>query len=214
MNGLSINFESLPLVLGLIILAVFMIILHRKKRSVGFLVCFALFGLYILLVIKFTLFPINIVPENAIRFKEQGITILSHGNMRPFIFGQFATAKYIFWFVSQNIILTMPFGFGINFLVGNKRGKLVWLTLIGGLGIEFSQWLISTILGYPYRVVDVNDAISNATGVVLGYICFMLFARIYVRKAEQNSNLRIGQLASYIYSVTRAALVGLKDKII
>jgi glycopeptide antibiotics resistance protein len=202
---MGIYFDAPVWLIGLLILAIVLIILRRRQCNPGFMVCFAIFWIYLLLVIKITLFPIEIVAERVAVYRNQGVTILSSMNLTPFFFGRFATAESIFWAVSQNILLTMPFGFGINFLAGNKPGKLIWLTLIGGLGIEFTQLLI--MLGYPYRVVDVNDAISNATGVVMGYICFILFARIYVRVAEQTSNLQMGRLASYLYSVTRAAQV-------
>jgi len=54
-------------------------------------------------------------------------------------------------------------------------------TLMAGIGaslaVEAAQLLISTALGYTYRIADVDDVIFNAAGVMLGYAVYRLLAR-------------------------------------
>jgi glycopeptide antibiotics resistance protein len=47
-----------------------------------------------------------------------------------------------------------------------------------GLIIEAVQLIIGLLLGYPYRVTDINDVIANALGVWLGFALFGLSTRI------------------------------------
>jgi glycopeptide antibiotics resistance protein len=49
-----------------------------------------------------------------------------------------------------------------------------------GFGIELTQLLFNLILRYPYRVVDITDALLNAAGVLIGYALFRLFSRLFI----------------------------------
>nr|WP_269327275.1 VanZ family protein [Kineosporia mesophila] len=74
----------------------------------------------------------------------------------------------------QNLLLTVPFGFGLPFLV--RRGAL-WLTaacLLLGAGLEGSQAVACWAAGWAYRSIDVNDLISNDLGALLGLLLFAL----------------------------------------
>ncbi len=42
---------------------------------------------------------------------------------------------------------------------------------------------MNIVYGFPYRVVDVNDFLLNALGVVLGLAAFRLVAAMYGRMA-------------------------------
>jgi glycopeptide antibiotics resistance protein len=91
-------------------------------------------------------------------------------------------------FLVYNILLTLPFGFGINFLTRMNVKKIISVSIFLGLGLEIAQLLLSLALRYPYRVVDINDAIINAFGVLLGYGLFKLFAWLYLLIAGQDTN--------------------------
>jgi len=198
---MSIEFNGLTLFAGLLVLAMVLILRHNQKRSTGSIVCFALFWIYLLLVSKYTLFPVDFDAGRVEIYKANGVSILSNGNFIPFFFGRFATKESIFLAVSQNVILTMPFGFGINFIQQVKLAQIPWLILIGGVGIECAQLVISLMLGYPYRVVDLNDAISNGAGTLLGYVCFRIFAYGYVALAEKTNNVH-----GFVYHVAQKAI--------
>ena len=128
-------------------------------------------------VLKVTLFPIEIVPE---RVPVMSPHFASSINLIPFYFGRFASLEGTLPGVVLNIILTMPFGFGINFLTFIKPRNFLWLSVLVGLAIETAQLIISLCLGYAYRVIDINDVICNAVGVLIGYGLFRLFAGAYV----------------------------------
>jgi glycopeptide antibiotics resistance protein len=82
---------------------------------------------------------------------------------------------------ANNILLTIPCGLGIIFVSRLRPRDFLWLPLAVGFGIEIAQLLISLILGYPYRVVDINDALLNAVGVLAGYGLFRIFAWLFIR---------------------------------
>jgi glycopeptide antibiotics resistance protein len=98
------------------------------------------------------------------------------------------------------VLLTVPFGFGVNFVAHIRAKDLLWLVPAVGVGTEAIQFLISLPLRYLYRVVDVNDAILNALGLLIGYVTFRVFARLY-RGLIQRFNVKTGGLAAYIQEV-------------
>jgi len=102
--------------------------------------------------------------------------------------------------ILDNIILTIPFGFGVNFLVRVKPKNVFWLSTAVGLGFELSQLILSTVFRSGFRAVDINDAILNATGVLLGYAFFRAFAWSYL-KATEHFSIKHKWLFAEIYDV-------------
>jgi glycopeptide antibiotics resistance protein len=131
-------------------------------------------------------FPIEI--SGSFSDAMRNLQILSSVNFVPFYFGQFGLTAGGLRFLVYNILLTLPFGFGINFLTRMNVKKIVSVSIFLGLGLEITQLLLSLALRYPYRVVDINDAIFNAFGVLLGYGLFKLFAWLYLLIAGQDTN--------------------------
>lgn len=74
----------------------------------------------------------------------------------------------------------MPFGFGVNFIGRFRRKDFLWLPFAVGFGIELSQLVMNFLLRYPYRVVDITDALLNAAGVLIGYGFFRIFSGLYI----------------------------------
>ncbi|GFZ33095.1 hypothetical protein CSC2_36210 [Clostridium zeae] len=77
-----------------------------------------------------------------------------------------------------NIILLRPLGFFTSLLFKKFR-KFGYTLLIGfifSVGIEGMQFLISAILGFTYKITDVDDIILNIYGAVVGFIMFKLFS--------------------------------------
>lgn len=173
-------FEGIPALVSLAVLVLILVRLHRQQYSGPFLVCFTVFWVYILLLIDKTLFPVEFNREMAIQLQADGISQLTRSNFVPFFFGPFATRESITDAVSQNILLTVPFGFLICFIARIRVKDLLWLPVGVGIGIESCQFLVSQLVGYPYRVIDINDFIMNAVGVLAGYLLFRAFASIYL----------------------------------
>jgi glycopeptide antibiotics resistance protein len=170
--------------LAWLVLIVFLVVHWRRKQCGSAIFCNLIFGIYLLYAIQLTFFPMGVAGDfvNAMR---QNSTWLSDVNLIPFYIPQgFLENEYLIQFVlvqfASNILLTVPFGFGVNFIVRLRRKDFLWLPFAVGFGIELSQLVINWILGYLYRVVDVTDALLNAAGVLIGYGIFRLFSRVYL----------------------------------
>lgn len=181
---MQIEFFPAPFLLGCTILVILMAFVWRRQRSASYLVCFALFGLYLLILVGVTIFPL---PDPAylpsLEWRQNNAEILSRINLTPFNFGGLfmLNPNVIYHEIADNILMTMPFGFGICFLTAVQAKTIPWLALGVGLATESAQLFISFLLGVTYRSVDINDVILNALGVLIGYVIFRLFAWIYLK---------------------------------
>jgi glycopeptide antibiotics resistance protein len=186
----------------LAILMLVFILFRRWKQTFNLPHIFflALFSIYLIYGIDKVFFPIELCPGFSEEIMQLPFT--SFVNLIPFYFGQFGLGERGLLFLFYNTILTMPFGFGINFLTSMSSKKMVRVSIFLGLGLEVAQFLISIILRYPYRVVDINDSIFNACGVLLGYGLFKLFARIYLLVIKPEASNK-GKLRHYLNEVVR-----------
>ena len=173
-NDLGIDIAPL----GILFLLIVLIILCCQKHSLSYLFFFSVFWIYIMFVVKETFFPLQINGTYVDVMRQN--SFLSGVNIIPFYFGQFGLSPEIAINTAENIILTIPFGFGINFITHIKPKSMFWLSLLIGFGIESIQLIVSLLLKYTYRVIDINDVIFNATGILIGYGLFRLFAWLYL----------------------------------
>jgi glycopeptide antibiotics resistance protein len=206
---LRLEFFPNPLLAGLGMLVILLILL-RRKRSPSYLVCFAVFWLYLMFVVSQTIFPIPLL--DRMQTRSSLIYILSRVNLLPFNYGQlfdppFSYAKlyeYPLNVISQeiigNILLTMPFGFGLPFLARFKPGSFPWLAVGAGLAIEMTQLGFCLLVGADYRTVDITDVLLNAAGALLGYTLFRGFALVFVAISNR-IKLKQSGLFAYVYEV-------------
>lgn len=162
--------------LGFLILAVILIVLWRRKSRPARLFCSLVFGIYLLFAIDRAFFPIRIVESEAVR----DVRFWSAINLIPFRFDLSELPNIVLLQIFQNILLTIPLGFGLTFVARVRASNFLWIAVLAGLGIEAAQLIIGLLLRYPYRIIDINDAILNAIGVLVGYGLFRLFARLYL----------------------------------
>jgi glycopeptide antibiotics resistance protein len=191
---------------GMGILAVLLILLRR--RGGYFLFFLSLFWVYILELVSVTIFPIPLGPDVGNKFDNvwKLIAFMLRGNalnLVPLYFGNCwdlprACATGIY----ENILMTVPFGFGINFLVRLKNRDFLWLALLVGLIIESVQFMLDIGLGGAFRSVDINDVLFNGLGVWLGYGLFRSFAGLYLAISKGSKN-RAGGLSDYIQAVAK-----------
>lgn len=180
---------------------VFFVILFtqwRRKHNLPYIFFLSLFVGYLMYGIDKVFFPLEI--SGSFSDAMRHLPILSSVNFVPFYFGQFGLTAGGLRFLVYNILLTLPFGFGINFLTRMNVKKIVSVSIFLGLGLEIAQLLLSLALRYPYRVVDINDAMFNAFGVILGYGFFKLFARLYLLIIGQDTYNK-DTLSLYLYEV-------------
>jgi glycopeptide antibiotics resistance protein len=192
---LLIYFDTYDFLIGICLLAVLLPILRWRKRSSAYLLFFSVFWVYLLFVIRTVIFPIAISPSPIDGRSTPDI------NLIPFYVRYCAPmTRYCFIEVVGNIILTIPFGFGISFIIRSRPRDILWLAFVVGLGFEFSQLIISLVFRNGFRAVDINDAIFNALGVLLGYSLFRLFAQAFLR-ITAHSGIREKWLFSEIHDV-------------
>src|SRR5581483_6186414 len=80
-----------------------------------------------------------------------------------------------------NILLLIPFGFGLPFITNVRMKKLVAIGMLFSVTIEFLQLITGFMAKLTFRVADINDVIFNTVGVAVGYMLFLGFLRIYRR---------------------------------
>lgn len=148
--------------LALLYIFVFFKKWNRKGRDI--LLVNTLMYIYLSFVLYFTLMPV-ITSLPFLRnhpYKPM--------NLVPFIDVLEGRGDFVRQII-LNMIMTMPFGFLFP-LTGNrtaKFGRTVLCCFLMSLGIELLQPLISGL-----RSSDITDLITNVTGGILGYGCYVI----------------------------------------
>ena len=96
-----------------------------------------------------------------------------------------------------NILLLIPFGFGLPFITNYRMKKMVVIGALFSIFIEFIQLITGFIANITFRVADINDVIFNTVGVAIGYILFIVFVRIY-RHISHNWEISANPILRYI----------------
>jgi glycopeptide antibiotics resistance protein len=191
---MMINFGWAHIYAGLGILVAALIMLWKQNKSFSYLLFFSIFWIYLMGVVSVVVFPFPIsIPNPDFKLRV---------NLFPFRFGDCSFLVLCIRNIYENILLTIPFGFGINFIARVKPGNVVWLAIAVGLTFEITQLVISLIFKSAFRAVDINDVILNATGVVLGYGIYRTFVWLYsftILKLQ----IRPRYIFAYIYDIVR-----------
>ena len=175
---MAVNFDGHSVHLWLFIILFFVALLAyswRQKHRVSTVIFLSIFFIYLFFAIEIVFFPIWV--DNGFANRTEGFR---YGiNLIPFNWDMSFIPHIVIMQIVQNILLTVPFGFGISFVMKLKPRDFLWISLALGIGIEFIQFCISYVVGYTYRVIDINDAILNTLGVVIGYALFRVFGRVF-----------------------------------
>jgi glycopeptide antibiotics resistance protein len=175
------NFELLiALLFSLIWIGIVLFLRLKKKKSLVYLVFFTIFYVYIVKVLDYTLFQF------------QSLILLKVFNPHLILNGQEAGKELnlipLLTLTPQdlqtsllNILLMVPFGFGLPFISNFRMKKVVVLGLLFSIAIELMQLLTGYLAKITFRVADVNDVIFNTVGVAIGYLLFIGFVGIYRR---------------------------------
>jgi glycopeptide antibiotics resistance protein len=192
-----ITFGLWHLVVGFFVLGVLVLLLARNGKPKWYLVFFSIFGLYILYVVSVIIFPF-LIPEQPVQFFRPEINFL------PFRWGNcWELPRACGMNLIGNFLLTVPFGFGINFIAPIKPKQVLWLALGVGILFEMIQLVLNLIFQTNWRSVDINDIILNAAGVLAGFALFRGFAWLFatiVVHTEANLHGPLG----YVYEVVNA----------
>jgi glycopeptide antibiotics resistance protein len=151
-------------------------------------------------VVDLIYFPIS-VPDNwpaNLTWKETLLS-LSRVNWIPFNYGPlflyptsaFQALKDIF----ANILLTVPFGFGICFLLPLRKKQIIWTAVGVGLALDGLQLLMKLTLGSFIHSVDITDVLTNTLGVFIGAGLYRAAERILERiKKDFSGRFNFGKL--------------------
>ncbi len=178
------EFFPVPFLVGLLILII--MIVHLRSRGWIYMLVLALFGLYIMAVIDVVFFPIPLPGNWPVNLTwRETLRLLSQVNLIPFNYGSlFLYPDSLFTVlrdVALNVILTIPFGWGICYLTKSHGKHIIWLALAAGLFLEGTQLIMKLTLGVFFHAVDISDVIWNGLGVLVGYGLYHAGCKIYKR---------------------------------
>ena len=190
-----INLDLLAVILfGLIWIGIVSFL--RLKVSLPYLIFFTIFYVYIVKVLDYTLFQFQslillkyFMPDLILNGQTAGKAI----NLFPFITLTLQDLKTSL----LNILLLIPFGFGLPFITNYLMKKIVVIGALFSITIEFVQLITGFMAKITFRVADINDVIFNTVGVAIGYVLFVGFLRIY-RRISQNREVSANPILRYI----------------
>ncbi|NUM47740.1 MAG: VanZ family protein [Anaerolineales bacterium] len=136
-------------------------------------------------MVQIIVFPIHIATTEDLVYYPFSPSI----NLIPFNFGTCTLSNLRFCLenIYGNLLLTVPFGFGIPLLARFKPRRIFWIAVLTGLTLEGTQLTLSLLFKSAFRTIDINDVILNGTGVLLGYGLFVGFSKIYLTALKKFS---------------------------
>lgn len=168
----------------------------RLKKSLAYLIFFTIFYIYIIKVLDYTLFQFQslvllkyFMPNLILNGQTAGKSI----NLIPLITLTPQDLKTSF----LNILLLIPFGFGLPFITNLRMKKIVVMGALFSIVIEFLQLITGFMAKITFRIADINDVIFNTVGVAIGYILFVGFMHIY-RYLSHNWEISAYPILRYI----------------
>ena len=180
-------FDSVYVIGGLALL--FLILLaflkFMKRKSNMYLLCFSVMYIYLCVVLDLTQFPIY--ASEGMKAAMGGQNVWREMNLIPLktIVTDFSMESVL------NIIVTIPLGFGLSFLMRCSWRHIMLSGLLVGGRAEAGQLLTALWVGFTFRHVNIDDILLNIIGVLLGYGVFKIFRNVFqwgYKKLETNSN--------------------------
>ena len=190
------GYELWPFFAGALV--VLLVVFRLRKMSLPRLLFCAIFGVYLIYAAEILFFPLHI--SGGLADAQRSQPFLRDIYLNPFDFGPFGSFSAALPTLALNILLTVPFGFGIRFVVPVRTRQIRWIAPAVGLAAEGTQLAVSLLIGYVYRQIDIKDFLMNALGVVIGYTLFLAFARFYVSMSRRLRIPRAG-LTAYVHDV-------------
>lgn len=175
--GFAMYFNLLAILLfGLIWISIITFLRLKKKKSLVYLILFTIFYVYIVKVLDYTLFQFqsllllkHFMPDLIL----QGQTAGRNMNLIPLITLTLEDLKTSI----LNILLLIPFGFGLPFITNLGMKKIVVIGALFSIIIEFLQLITGFMAKITFRIADINDVIFNTIGVAIGYWAFTILAK-------------------------------------
>ncbi|KQL41873.1 hypothetical protein AN960_01005 [Bacillus sp. FJAT-25509] len=173
----------------IIFLMILFVLKIKFKKDIVYLLFFSIMYIYLCTVLNYTQFPIYVSQT----YKDI-IGLHLSINLVPLInltMEDFETSLL-------NVLMTIPFGFGLPFITKSTFKKIVLSGLLIGVTIESLQGIIGLLNGFTFRVVDINDVLFNFTGTLIGYSIFKLFSYLF-KLSIKKANVKVNSLLKHIY---------------
>ena len=163
------------LIVVVLALPLLLIYLRRSRRlSVGHLLAITIFVAYLLVVTSFTVLPLRFDAEHLSQQSFSPPIVLV-----PFFLDTAGDVMSANQYLG-NILLGVPFGFGLRFVVRTSIVGTLFAGVPFSLSIEAVQWVITRFgIAFPSRTVDINDVLLNTFGVTLGVLAFLVVRSLY-----------------------------------
>jgi|SRR5688572_5711095 len=195
--GFAMFFDLLTILLfGLIWIGIVTFLRLKKKKSLVYLVFFTIFYVYLFKVLDYTIFQLqsllllkHFMPDLILQGQAAGKSI----NFIPLITLTLEDLQTSL----LNILLLIPFGFGLPFITNLRMKKIVVIGALFSIVIELLQLVTGLVAQITFRIADINDVIFNTVGVAIGYILFVAFVRIY-RHLSHNWKISANPFSRFI----------------
>ena len=150
----------------------------KKHAGLVFLLFFTVFCVYLFKVLDYTLFQFQsllllryFVPGLILQGQAAGESV----NLIPLIALGMEDLKTSL----LNILLMVPFGFGLPFVTDLRMKKVVLAGMVFSIAIELVQLVTGFMAGISFRIADINDVLFNTLGAAIGYVLFVGVVRAY-----------------------------------
>lgn len=186
--GIIVDLKTIAPVMALVLVGLITYMRRKQHKSISYLFCFCIFYVYLLYVVKYTIFPLRLFsPHYTKMMIEQGSSWTQGVNLVPF---RSMSVAYVLSIQGLgNVLLTLPFGFGLPFLGTTDLRSIAWKGLLFPISIELVQFFINVTYGYAVRTAEVNDVLFNFAGVFLGFGLLRATAWLYRKTVSVNERV-------------------------
>jgi glycopeptide antibiotics resistance protein len=181
---------------GLIGVGIVAMLRLKKRKGYIFFLFFTIFYVYLFMVLDYTLFQFQsllllryVSPNLILKGQMAGEAI----NLIPLVTLTPEDLQTSF----LNILLMVPFGFGLPFITNFRMKKIVMSGLLFSIGIELLQLMTGLLAKITFRIADINDVIFNTVGVAVGYMLFLGFMRTF-NHMSRNRKISGNPIVRYI----------------
>lgn len=160
----------------------FLIYLIWGKVNIKNIFINSLFYFYIVSLLAVTIFPIPIQGLKEIWLYGWGTNnFIPFSSILDILFNDNLGTTIKIKQIIGNIVLFIPMGFFIPLIWKSinifKKSLLIGVFL--SLGIEILQYIISLLLGFNYKVTDLDDVLLNTIGFIIGFFLYNLFKKSF-----------------------------------
>lgn len=150
----------------LVVMAITLGFLWKGKKLDRHYFATILFGVYVVFLIKFVIFPFTIF-GNLLDAGSYAIT--DYVNAVPF--HQLLNGSVAEWYQAVgNVMLLFPLGIYVSVMKPSLSfGRIFCVGLLTSVMIESVQLFLDIVFIYPNHFMDVTDVILNMSGFVLAY---------------------------------------------